>query len=91
MKPARKHAKKIQFAICIDNRGDEVSLEIGKVYRRLADRTANKMGFVRIIDESEEDYLFPRAMFKLIRQRSRNLPGSLDSTRDKFRPPLPER
>jgi hypothetical protein len=48
----------------VDNRGYEASLEPGKVYRVLADREANEHQFLRVIDESGEDYLFPSRMFR---------------------------
>jgi hypothetical protein len=32
----------------------------------LADRSADKHGFVRIVDESGEDYLYPKAFFRII-------------------------
>ncbi len=57
---------KHQFAICIDNRGYEVSLEIRKLYEVLADVDAEKHGQIRVIDESGEDYLFPATAFTCI-------------------------
>lgn len=53
-----------RFVICVDNRGYEASLEPGKVYRTLADREASAIHFLRVIDESGEDYLFPSRMFR---------------------------
>ena len=47
------------FVTCLRNDGYEVSLEIGKVYVVIPDRNAAKFGRVRIVDESNEDYLFP--------------------------------
>jgi len=47
-----------QFAICVQNEGYPVSLELWKVYRMLPDRRAAKDQLVRIIDESGEDYLY---------------------------------
>lgn len=57
---------KHQFAICIDNRGYEVSLEIRKLYEVLADVDAEKHGQIRVIDESGEDYLYPATSFTCI-------------------------
>lgn len=54
--------KKIQFALCIDNR-DAEDLEKGKVYQVLADSKAKRRGYLRVIDESEEDYLYPETCF----------------------------
>jgi hypothetical protein len=47
-----------RFAICIHNAGYAASLEVGKLYRVLADDDAAKHQLVRIIDESGEDYLY---------------------------------
>jgi len=44
--------------ICIDNSGYEVSLERRKIYVALPDPQAERRGFVRVIDESGEDYLY---------------------------------
>jgi hypothetical protein len=44
--------------ICLNNRGYEVSLERLKIYVALQDAKAGRTGFLRIIDESGEDYLY---------------------------------
>jgi hypothetical protein len=54
MKRTRK--SEARFAVCIKNRGYEASLEIGKLYRIIRDRDAEVHGYLRIIDESREDY-----------------------------------
>jgi hypothetical protein len=54
------------FVICIKNEGYEASLEKGKVYQIREDKKAEKRDFVRIIDESEEDYLYPKELFVTI-------------------------
>ena len=61
MKQITKH-----FALCIDNAGYEASLIRGKVYRILPDSRAAKDDFVRIIDESGEDYLFHKNHFVFV-------------------------
>jgi hypothetical protein len=43
--------------------GYSVSLELGKVYRTLPDRDAERHRMRRVIDESGEDYLFPAGWF----------------------------
>jgi hypothetical protein len=52
-----------RFLICVDNRGYPASLELRKVYRRVPDASAGKKHFVRIVDESGEDYLYPDRLF----------------------------
>jgi Putative addiction module component len=49
--------------ICLDNAGYEVSLERLKIYVSLPDAKAERTGYLRIIDESGEDYLYPRQRF----------------------------
>ena len=61
MRPSTK-----QFALCIDNSGNEASLILGKVYRIVADARAAKDDLVRIIDESGEDYLFDKDQFAFV-------------------------
>ncbi len=45
-----------QFAVCIDNGGYEASLEVGKLYRVVPDEKAESHGYIRVVDESGEDY-----------------------------------
>ncbi|MEQ1635796.1 MAG: hypothetical protein ABL903_03830 [Methylococcales bacterium] len=55
-----------EFAICVDNRDYEVSLEMRKLYEIIADTDAEKHGQIRVIDESGDDYLYPAALFDRI-------------------------
>jgi hypothetical protein len=55
-----------QFALCLENTGNEASLIIGKVYAILSDARAAKDALVRVIDESGEDYLFARRQFAFV-------------------------
>lgn len=50
------------YAICIENLGAE-DLDIRKVYRVLPDKEAAATGYVRVVDESGEDYLYPADYF----------------------------
>jgi hypothetical protein len=52
-----------QFVLCVKNDGYPTSLEVWKVYRTVQDPTATAKGFVRVIDESGEDYLYPAGNF----------------------------
>ncbi len=51
-----------RFVLCIRNQGAE-DLGPRKVYRVLPDRAAAREGYVRVIDESGEDYLYPAEYF----------------------------
>ncbi len=50
------------FALCVEDGGME-DLEARKVYQVLPDREANREGYVRVIDESGEDYMYPSGLF----------------------------
>ena len=52
-----------QFVVCLENEGYEVSLERRKIYRVLPDPDAAKHRQIRVIDESGDDYLYPRRLF----------------------------
>jgi hypothetical protein len=54
---------KRRLFICLDNAGYEVSLERRKIYVALSDTKAERTGYLRIIDESGEDYLYPVQRF----------------------------
>jgi hypothetical protein len=55
-----------QLLVCVDNEGYRASLEKRKIYVALPDRDAERQDLVRIIDESGEDYLYPKAFFRAI-------------------------
>ncbi len=57
--------KELIFALCIENKDTE-DLEKKKVYQVLQDEEALKEGYLRIIDESGEDYLYPESYFVLL-------------------------
>jgi hypothetical protein len=52
-----------KLVICVDNSGYEVSLERRKIYVSIPDARAQKSGHIRVIDESGEDYLYPKDAF----------------------------
>jgi hypothetical protein len=52
-----------QFVICVKNVGYGVSLERRKIYLALPDEVAERHNQVRIVDESGEDYLYPKKFF----------------------------
>ena len=55
-----------QFALCVDNEDYEVALTLGKVYPIVPDARAAKDDFVRIVDESGEDYLYHKSHFVFV-------------------------
>lgn len=58
MKPM--HTERV---FCIDNAGYPVALELFATYETIADEQAEKRGLIRVIDESGEDYLYPKSRF----------------------------
>jgi hypothetical protein len=55
-----------RFVLCIDNQ-NAADLEKRKLYQVLPDKAAEKDGYLRVIDESGEDYLYPSAYFVSVR------------------------
>jgi hypothetical protein len=51
------------FVVCIHREKDDADLIIGKVYRVRRAARNDRTSDVRIIDESGEDYLYPRTWF----------------------------
>jgi len=53
----------IHFAICVSDGGYEDDLKVRTVYRILPDESAARSNYVRIVDETGEDYLYPASCF----------------------------
>ena len=60
-----KEQKEQLFALCIENKDCE-DLEKRKIYRVIPDEESEKEGYLRVIDESGEDYLYPQSYFILV-------------------------
>jgi hypothetical protein len=59
-------ARAKQLVVCIDNDGYEASLEKRKIYVALRDPAAERHDLLRVIDESGDDYLYPKPFFREI-------------------------
>lgn len=57
----RKQADR-EFVLCVKD-DDCDDLERRKVYRVIPDKKADKDGYLRVVDESGEDYLYPASYF----------------------------
>ena len=55
------------LVLCLRNSGYEVSLEPRKLYQAIPDRHAAAHGQLRVVDESGEDYLYPKSLFAPIK------------------------
>jgi hypothetical protein len=51
-----------RFVVCVRNEDSE-DLELRKIYQVLVDEAAAEDGYMRVIDESGEDYLYPADYF----------------------------
>jgi hypothetical protein len=61
-----KSADSSMYGLCVKN-DDCEDIELRKVYTILPDAKAKREGYVRVIDESGEDYLYPVSFFVPIR------------------------
>ena len=52
-----------RFGVCINNAGYPASIEVGKLYALIPDPEAAKHGYLRVIDESGEDYGYSAERF----------------------------
>ena len=53
---------KRNYVVCL--RAEKSSdIEVRKIYEVLPDETAAKRGYLRVVDESGEDYLYPKDYF----------------------------
>ena len=51
------------YVLCVDDGGYPESLEVRKVYEVLPDERAAINNYIRVIDETGEDYLYPTKYF----------------------------
>jgi hypothetical protein len=65
----------VHFVVCLDNSDYPASLEIGKLYRIIPDEDAAAEGYLRVIDESGEDYAFLASRFHPVQ-----LPPAVEKT-----------
>ena len=65
----------IHFALCLNNEGYPASLDVGKLYRVIQDKEAAAEGYIRVVDESGEDYAFASNRFHVV-----ELPSDIEKT-----------
>ena len=58
---------KTKYAVCVKNDDYPASLELRKIYQLIRDLAATRLGMLRVVDESGEDYLYPEDHFVAIR------------------------
>ncbi len=59
----RRGGRPGRFAVCIHNGDYDVDLIVGKIYRVVKSKRNDRPADIRVIDESGEDYLYPRGWF----------------------------
>jgi len=62
---ATQYKIETKFVICLRN-DDSEDLVLGKVYLVLEDEVAARDHYIRVVDESGEDYLYPANFFASI-------------------------
>ncbi len=65
-RPPDSSGQALQFALCLNNEGYPASLEVGKLYCAIPDDEATVHGYIRIIDESGEDYAYTASRFHMV-------------------------
>lgn len=55
----------IGFALCLENSECD-DLELNKVYPVVESESNDPEDYLRVIDESEDDYIYPKAMFEMV-------------------------
>jgi hypothetical protein len=58
-----------RFLACVRNDGYELDLVVGKRYEVFPDASAARSGWIRVVDETGEDYLYPAGYFAVERHR----------------------
>jgi hypothetical protein len=65
--PRKKGPSGSQYVVCVKNDDYPASLELRKIYRILRDHGASRLGLLRVVDESGDDYLYPEDHFLAIK------------------------
>ncbi len=55
----------IGFALCLENSECD-DLQLNKIYPIIEAEKNDSEDYLRIVDESEEDYLYPKQMFEIV-------------------------
>jgi hypothetical protein len=55
-----------RFAVCIDNTACPDDLKVSTMYQVLSDESAARSNYLRVVDETGEDYLYPAELFVII-------------------------
>ena len=59
----KESASETHLVLCLNNEGYPASLEVGKIYRAIPDKEAAAHGYMRVVDESGDDYAYAAERF----------------------------
>lgn len=60
----RRREPTVPYALCVRKAADCGDLQLAKLYTVLRDPVASREGYLRVIDDSGEDYLYPADYFR---------------------------
>ena len=63
----KRPVRAARYAVCVRNGSYAASLELRKLYKVLPDPPAAEHNLLRVVDESGEDYLYPKSCFMPLR------------------------
>ena len=55
-----------RFAVCVSNAAYVDDLKVRTIYQVLPDESGARSNYIRVVDETGEDYLYPADLFVLI-------------------------
>jgi hypothetical protein len=55
-----------RFVVCVETGEYKIDLALHKIYEVLPDDSAERSGWIRVVDESGEDFLYPTGWFRAI-------------------------
>ena len=55
-----------RFAVCINNTAYPDDLRVRTIYQVLPDESAAMSEYIRVVDETGEDYLYPAELFVIL-------------------------
>jgi len=63
IKSMSRQSNRQNYVLCVNNEKYSASLEVRKIYQRIADQQAEAHTQIRVIDESGEDYFYCQELF----------------------------
>lgn len=67
------------FALCVRNEECE-DIDLRKIYQVIPDKKAERNGYIRVVDESGEDYLYPEVYLSFLAKHNKRWQSRPDPT-----------